>query len=119
MTPYESMRDALKSRQQSFDFLDAAQLVKHAFGLVTDGSRKGKAPVLVYLFAEPASLNGRPIPKASISCHREEIERFAAAVTGAEIPFHSISYREWLDTWPAAPSPVGNHAQAIIERFQP
>lgn len=119
MKSYEAMRDALTSRQQTFDFLDAAQLVKHAFGLVTDGRRKGKAPVLVYLFAEPASLKGSPIPEASFARHREEIERFAAAVRDAEVAFHSISYREWLATWPVSPSPAGDHARAIVERFHP
>ncbi|NQW53308.1 MAG: hypothetical protein HQ465_18905 [Rhodospirillales bacterium] len=119
MKPYEAMRDALTSGQQTFDFLDAAQLVKHAFGLVTDGRRKGKAPVLVYLFAEPASLKGSPIPEASFGRHREEIQRFAAAVREAEVSFQSISYREWLATWPFSPSPVGDHARAVIERFHP
>lgn len=119
MKPYEAMRDALASGQQTFDFLDAAQLVKHAFGLVTDGRRKGKAPVLVYLFAEPVSLKNSPIPAASFARHREEIARFAAAVREAEVSFQSISYREWLETWPTSPSPVGDHARAIIERFQP
>lgn len=118
MKPYEAMRDDLAAGQQTFDFLDAAQLVKHAFGLVTDGRRKGKAPVLVYLFAEPASLKSNPIPPASFACHREEIAR-AAAVREAEVSFHAISYREWLATWPASPSPVGDHARAIVERFHP
>ena len=119
MKPYEAMRDALQSGQQAFDFLDAAQLVKHAFGLVTEGGRKHKAPALVYLYAEPATLNGRPTPGTSLARHREEIERFAAAVRDSEVSFHAISYREWLATWPASPSPAADHARAVIERFQP
>jgi hypothetical protein len=119
MKPFEAMRDALKAGRQTFAFLDAAQLVKHAFGLVTDARRKRKAPVLVYLFAEPASLGGRPIPRESIARHRAEIARFEAAVRGAEVAFHATSYREWLGFWPASPSPVGAHAQAVIARFQP
>jgi hypothetical protein len=119
MKPYEAMRDALAAGQLTFDFLDAAQLVKHAFGLVTDGRRKSKAPVLVYLFAEPASLKGSPIPEDSFARHREEIARFAAAVREAEVSFQSISYREWLAAWPPSPFPVGDHARAIVERFHP
>ena len=119
MKPFEAMRDALRSGAQSFDHLDATQLVKHAFGLVTDGKRKGKAPLLIYLFAEPAALNKRPIQPAVFAEHRAEIARFAKAVKGAEVGFFSLSYREWLGKWPAAPDPVGSHGAAVLERFQP
>jgi hypothetical protein len=61
MAPFERMRDALRAGDETFEYMDAAQLVKHAFGLVTDGKRKSKSPILVYLFAEPKSLNGKPI----------------------------------------------------------
>jgi hypothetical protein len=119
MAPYEAMRDALRSREQRFECLDAAQLVKHAFGLVTDGVRKGKEPLLVYLFAEPASLGGRPIPTPTSLQHRDEILRFSTAVKGARVGFRAISYREWLGTWPSPPDPVGIHGKAVMERFQP
>jgi hypothetical protein len=39
--------------------LDAAQLVKHAYGLVTEGRRIGRKPILYYLFAEPTALGNR------------------------------------------------------------
>jgi hypothetical protein len=119
MGAYEAMRDRLKSKKLTFAFLDAAQLVKHAFGLVTDAGRKRKSPALVYLFAEPASLNGHPIPKSSLSQHRKEIAQFATAVKGAEVAFHSISYLEWLKTWPGPPAAAGKHAKEVIERFRP
>jgi hypothetical protein len=32
MAPYEALRDKIRSRTENFVFLDAAQLVKHAFG---------------------------------------------------------------------------------------
>ena len=50
MEPYEAMRDVLRSGECRFELLDATQLIKHAFGLVTDAGRKGKAPVLVLKF---------------------------------------------------------------------
>ncbi len=118
MAPYERMRDALRSGSERFTYLDAAQLVKHAFGLVTDGRRKGKAPILVYLFAEPAALQDRPLDPSGFSKHRAENLRFAKAVAGAEVVFHSISYREWLATWPTN-GPISEHAKAIVERFDP
>jgi hypothetical protein len=113
------MRDALRSGEQRFELLDAAQLVKHAFGLVTDARRKAKAPALVYLFAEPAALNKHPIAPETFAKHRAEIAQFAKSVEGAEVTFHAISYREWLGTWPAPPAPVGLHRDAVMQHFQP
>ena len=119
MVPYEALRDGLRSGEQTYEYLDATQLLKHAFGLVTDARRRLKAPLLVYLFAEPASLNGRPIPDSTFSKHRDEIMRFGDAVKGAEVGFRAISYREWLGTWPSPPNPVGVHGKAVIDCFQP
>lgn len=119
MVPWEAMRDALVSGRERFDFLDAAQLVKHAFGLVTQGRRKDKEPLLVYLFAEPEKRGEVSIPPAVFARHRAEIARFTAAVANAQVAFHAISYREWLKTWPSAPSAVGQHAAAIHDRFRP
>lgn len=113
MTPYEVMRDKLRSGTARFDFLDATQLVKHAFGLVTEGRRKEKRPYLVYLFAEPKECSSRT------RFHREEIAAFAAAVRGAEVNFAAVSYREWLNTWPDADSELASHRAAILDRFQP
>lgn len=119
MGPFEEMRDRLRSGTERFEYLDAAQLVKHAFGLVTDGERKGKMPVLVYLFAEPATLGGRPIDPAAHARHRDEIERFAQAVRGAAVTFHSISYRGWIGSWADHDHRVAEHGSAIIARFEP
>jgi hypothetical protein len=119
MAPFEAMRDLLRSGCETFAFLDAAQLVRHAFGLVTEAKRKGKTSLLVYLYAEPAALGGKPIPVTTHRQHREEISRFAAAVRDAEVSSHSIGYRKWLTTWPAPLNEVGAHARAVIERFAP
>lgn len=119
MGPFEEMRDRLRSGAELFEHLDAAQLVKHAFGLVTDGGRKRKMPVLVYLFAEPAALGGRPIDPAAHARHRVEIERFAQAVRGAAVSFHSISYRGWIGSWADHGHRVAEHGSAIVARFAP
>ena len=119
MSPYEAMRDALRSGEQRFELLDAAQLVKHAFGLVTDARRKAKTPSLVYLFAEPAAFGEHPIAPETFATHRAEIVQFAKSVEGAEVTFHAISYREWLGTWPAPPDPAGLHRDAVMQHFQP
>jgi hypothetical protein len=119
MAPYEAMRDKLRSHDVLFECLDAVQLVKHAFGLVTEGRRKDKRPYLVYLFAEPTERGGKPIDETRKRKHRDEIACFAAAVNGAEVGFEATSYREWLDSWPASDIELMAHRAAIFKRFQP
>lgn len=119
MQPYEDMRDRLRREPRCFRYLDAAQLVKHAFGLVTEGTRKRKPAALVYLYAEPQVLAGKAIPSDVLAAHRDEISEFAAAVDGAAVEFHAASYREWLATWQAASQAVAAHGQAVASLFPP
>lgn len=119
MAPFERVRDRLGSGALSYEFLDAVQLVKHAFGLVTEAGRQEKSPILVYLFAEPANLAGRPIPSDHFALHRAEVQSFAELVQGAEVRFHSISYREWISTWQAGCSEVAEHGKALLGEFAP
>lgn len=119
MKGYERMRDGLRSGSETFVHLDAAQLVKHAFGLVTEGGRRKRNPVLFYLFAEPAVRNGHPITSDDLAQHRHEIARFAEFVAGDEVAFHSASYREWLGRWRQLDRDIAAHADAIIASFKP
>jgi len=104
MPGYERVRDSLREGSSPFARLDAAQLVKHAFGLRTAVHREarlhGKQPVLLYLYAEPEQWpDKRPVPRAEIDAHRNEIRGFAEIVTGDEVAFHACSYRELLSAW--------------------
>ncbi|MBA1140683.1 hypothetical protein [Mesorhizobium neociceri] len=119
MNPYERMRDLLRSGEVSFVHLDAAQLVKHAFGLVTEATRRGKPAILLYLFAEPERLAGRVIDDAATRRHRTEIDLFAKLVAGAAVRFVACSYREWLGTWEASDLQVRGHGNAIAAAFRP
>lgn len=119
MGRFSDMRDALRSGEAAFAHLDAAQLVKHAYGLVTDARRLGKVPVLFYLFAEPVSRGDQPIAESAIERHRAEIADFAAAVWGDEVSFYAASYREWLATWEGGPPSMVDHGAALIRRFEP
>lgn len=116
MKPFCEMRDALRDGSVRFAHLDAAQLVKHAYGLITEGARLGKRPVLLYLFAEPAQRGSKPIAAPMHDRHRTEIATFARAVDGAEVRFAACSYREWLSRWTSA---VRDHGDALIATFQP
>lgn len=53
MGSFTRIRDSLRDRSITYKHLDATQLVKHAFGLVTESRRCRIAPLLVYLYAEP------------------------------------------------------------------
>lgn len=109
-----AMRDHLLSDPAAFRHLDAAQLVKHAYGLVTEAKHRGKAPILLYLYAEPTE--GRTIPAEAFAAHRSEVTEFAAGVAGSIVRFAACSWREWLTIFP--PSLTG-HADRIIARFHP
>jgi hypothetical protein len=118
MGPYEAMRDALSAGRR-FAFLDAAQLVKHAFGLRTEGQRTGRQAVLCYLYAEPRAFpDGRAIRVASIQAHRDEVASFTAEVSSAvaDVVFCSLSYAELLRHWEVQPA-LADHAAALAARF--
>jgi hypothetical protein len=118
MGPYEAMRDALSAGRR-FAFLDAAQLVKHAFGLRTEGQRTGRQAVLCYLYAEPRAFpDGRAIPAAAIQGHRDEVASFTADVSSAvaDVAFCSLSYAQLLQHWAAQPK-LADHAAALAARF--
>ena len=123
MSGYVGIRDALRSGSLAFHHLDAAQLIKHAFGLrttVQQGAKHaGQRAVLFYLFAEPkAWSDGRTIPFADRECHRTEVERFADLVRGDEVEFRSASYSELLASWESADGDaLRTHAQALRLRF--
>lgn len=114
MRPFEAMRDALRVREPIFKHLDAAQLVKHAFGLVSEFVRHPeRRPVLVYLYAEPSD-----VPAEAIAKHRDEVQRFDQAVRGAAVSFVSARWDSWIDAWSASPEPsVREHGRRVRERF--
>jgi Restriction Endonuclease associating with ARP len=116
MKQYGAVRDALRLGVLCYRHLDAAQLVKHAYGLVTEGRRIGRKPILIYLFAEPTACGDRPIWADDRKRHRDEITDFAARVAGDEVSFVSSSYREWLR---GATGSATDHATALLARFNP
>jgi hypothetical protein len=96
--------------------LDAAQLMKHRYGLVTEGQRGGRKPVFFYLVAEPTAHGDRLIAADDHKRHRDEIADFAGRVVGDEVSFGSASYREWLG---GANGSAADHAAILVDRFSP
>ncbi len=123
MRPLEAMRDALRDRPSMFTHLDAAQLVKHAFGLrtLTNRDAGGRRPLLVYLYAEPAAWpEGRVIiePEA-LARHAGEVRIFADAVAGAEVEFAATTYRQFLGTMARSEvEDVRQHASAVMRAYE-
>ena len=88
-------REMLRLQNHSYHYtwLDAAQLIKHAFGLAHTFPN---VPVtLVYLFWEPAN----PAASPEFAAHRAEVEEFKAQVAGSFPAFQAISYPELWDFW--------------------
>ena len=125
MKGYEGVRDALRQNPKRYERLDAAQLVKHAFGLrtqvQTDGAYPGRKPILFYVYAEPESWpDGGGIEKEKKARHREEIAAFAKNVEGDEAAFVSCSWGALLAEWrESANSDVRAHAENVLERYAP
>ncbi|MEN3974291.1 hypothetical protein [Emcibacter sp. SYSU 3D8] len=127
MRGYESIRDLYRQNASPFTMLDAAQLVKHAFGLRSEAERRHRAgnprvPILYYLYAEPASwpVGGKVIGPEIHEAHRQEIQLFAKLVAGDEVEFHSCSYSRLLAAWSSSSSPdIRDHAAAIVGHFKP
>ena len=125
MKGYEGVRDRLHIDKNLYAFLDAAQLVKHAFALRTQVHRdehKGLNPILFYVHAEPEHwpVDGKPVDEEAKARHRKEIERFARAVVGDEVKFVASTYRELLAGWKQDESPeIRAHADALTQRFSP
>jgi hypothetical protein len=119
MGRYEALRDRLRDNAAGFVRLDAAQLVKHALGLLTEAGKRGRLPLLFYLYAEPAAwADSRSIDPALHEAHRMEAARFAEQVEGDAVAFRYASYRELCDAWLASPEPaVRDHAAALAARF--
>lgn len=114
MEPWCAMRDLLLAEPATFRHLDAAQLVKHGYGLATEAKRREKSPILLYLYAEPTE--GRAIPAKAFADHRSEIARFAAGVANSKVRFAVCSWREWLTSFPSS---LMAHADRLIDRFHP
>ena len=125
MRGYERIREELHADPDRYRHLNAAPLVKHAFALRTEVHKpNGRvlAPILYYIYAEPQSWpkSGAPVGEGAHGRHRQEIERFAAAVAGDEVAFVSCSWRRLLETWACDDDErIRAHADAVAARFAP
>jgi hypothetical protein len=118
LAPFGGIRDRLTSGSLSYECLDAAQLVKHAFGLHTQAAKRNKKAMLVYLFAEPDRWpeDGRAIGRERHERHAAEAADFAKAVEGSDVPVRLCTYRALLAAMETSPyADVVAHAHAVRE----
>jgi hypothetical protein len=91
--------ERLVKEPRAYRWLDAAQLVKHAFGLAYTF---GDQPVmLLYLFWEPSNPEAHPI----FAEHRAELTRFAESKMDDRPEFAAMSYPELWRSWDTHPEP--------------
>ena len=83
----------LMDHPDSYVWLDAAQLIKHAFGLAR--TFRDRRVTLLYLFWEPAN----PDASQVFADHRQEIADFAKRVAGSGPVFKAMSYPELWQAW--------------------
>ena len=125
MDGYQRVRDLVHANMNTYTYLDAAQLVKHALALRHEAqpgnSYDGLTPILLYVYAEPDNWpDGSPIQDEARARHRDEIADFASHVTGDEVAFRSCSYQDVLDIWQRhSDEGIAQHATAVIRRFSP
>lgn len=84
----------------SFRYLDAAQLIKHYFGLAHEYTGSDMNLHIGYVFWEP-NQDGNVSDSVIdlFANHRNECEKFADQVNGDEIQFSFYSYFELIDHW--------------------
>lgn len=100
--------ESLKQNQKHYQFLDAAQLVKHYLGMCNSFSQSGKPLSLLYVYWEPANAADFP----SYRQHRKEVLHFSAGVNNSQVKFAAYSYEELWDEW-SIQSDWGGMAQHI------
>ena len=110
--PWFRMMCRLTERPDAFCRLDAAQLVKHAFGLAH--TFPGRPVTLLYVFWEPANPDAFPV----FAEHRAEITRFGEQVSGGSPSFASMSYPELWESWePEGPEWLSSHVARLRHRY--
>ena len=127
MTGFKEIRGNLRENSNLYDFVNAAQLFKHAFALRTAVHNRsteyyGLTPVLMYLYAEPNiwPKDNKLVDPAQKAKHRKEIAHFASVVEGDEVVFVSCSYSRLLEDWSHHKDHrIRAHADAVTHRFSP
>lgn len=111
-TPWYGEMERLRDAPDHYRCLDAAQLIKHAFGLMNHA--EGPEIGLIYLYWEPADAGDFPV----FLRHRQEAEEFAARVSGGPVRFRHMSYAALWTAWAASATGwAREHAAMLRARY--
>lgn len=105
----------LKAEPDHFNYLDAAQLVKHSLGLRHTFPDVGRV-ILFYVYWEP--LNADEFQE--IIDHRREVLEFSDWVRGGDIRFEALAYPDLWHEWESTLTWIGAsfHIAALRERYE-
>lgn len=110
-TPWFVEMERLRDSPNEYETLDAAQLIKHAFGLINSA---GPDSTLLYIFWEPSDAAHHRL----FQRHRDEIEQFALRIGGGGPDFRAMSYPELWAAWSQSSSArLRDHAQRLFLRY--
>ncbi len=109
---FEEMR-RLTKEPDHYTYLDAAQLIKHAFGLWY--TFRDRSISLLYVYWEPTNARMHRVFRK----HREEIDRLAERVVGSTPAFRTMSYAEVWRMWEnnGAPDWLRKHVERLYARY--
>ena len=104
----------IRTGHRQYGHLDAAQLIKHAFGLAN--SCENGSVTLVYLYWEPK--NAADVRELAV--HRRELEAFEKRVAGGFPSFRAVSYRQLWEQWAKMdrPSWLRAHVSNLRKRYE-
>jgi hypothetical protein len=110
---YAEMMRLRSGSGATYQWLDAAQLIKHAFGLAL--GQPARPTTLVYLYWEPMDAGLSPLFEE----HRAEIAGFAERVAGGSPRFEAMSYPELWNAWDETGDPfLARHVAALRARYE-
>lgn len=102
----------LQEEPDSYVWLDAAQLIKHAFGLAN--TFRDRKVTLLYLYWEPSDTSCHK----AFWKHRNEIERFAQRIAGSTPAFSAMSYTQLWSGWlPNQTAWLTDHVSDLSSRY--
>ncbi len=97
---------------RAYAWLDAAQLLKHAFGLMH--CFPNRRLTLLYLYWEPRNADDYPLFEE----HRREVRALAERIGDARVALEAMPYNDlWLSWDEAGPPWLRNHVQDLRARY--
>lgn len=109
---YQHMLDLI-AQPRTYRRLDAAQLIKHIYGLTH--TYAGRPITLLYLFWEPENA----ADQAVFAEHRAEIADFGQRIADDGVTFEAMSYPELWRSWDrfGGPQWLGGHLASLRKRY--